>query len=267
MNTASSPYPVEPLPLTPHTINILLTGSDTRPGFPGVRTDTIMILSLNQDRNTASVLSIPRDLYVHIPGFWMGRINTAEGLGDTQLLAETIQYNLGVTTHYYIKVDFSGFINIIDALGGIDLENDRSIHDTCDMKNVEFPAGSIHLDGENALCYARVRKTSSDFDRVQRQQHILAAAFRKTTSLHSLTKIPDLYQAMSQYVETDIDVNTVLSLLSLAANLAGNPDQVRFFSISSDSVTGHTVPETGASVLLPEYEAVRQILYEVFDSG
>lgn len=72
---------------------------------------------------------------------------------------------------------------------------------------------------------------------------------------------------MSQYVETDIDVNTVLSLLSLAANLAGNPDQVRFFSISSDSVTGHTVPETGASVLLPEYEAVRQILYEVFDSG
>ncbi|MBN1265108.1 MAG: LCP family protein [Anaerolineales bacterium] len=259
--------PMELLPLSPHTVNLLLTGSDTRQGFPGVRTDTIMIISFNMDQGTASVLSIPRDLYVYLPDHWMARINTAEGLGGTQLLAETIQYNLGIVTHYYAKIDFNGFISVINLLGGVDLENNRLIIDTCDLQTVNYPAGSLHLDGQSALCYARVRKASSDFDRIQRQQQIIAAAFRKAISLHSLTSIPELYETYHQYVNTDLELNTLFSLLPLAVRLARQPDQIRFFSISRDAVSGYTVPETGASVLLPEDEAIRQILEEAFLPG
>lgn len=124
-----APTPGVPIPtaaptiaVPPRTTNILLLGNDdAEMGGGVVRTDSIIVVSINRDRNTASLISIPRDLYVYIPNWTMNRINTAAPYGGVSRLKETILYNFGIPIHYHARVDFDVFKQIIDTLGGIEI--------------------------------------------------------------------------------------------------------------------------------------------------
>src|SRR3990172_5789822 len=130
------PGPVEPsaieiprempvIPFSERVVNVVLLGSDARPTGGGHRTDTMMIVSMDPDLGTVTLISIPRDLYVYIPGWRVDRINVADGRGGPDLVREVILYNLGIPVDFWVRMNFGGFRSLIDSLGGVDVEIGR----------------------------------------------------------------------------------------------------------------------------------------------
>lgn len=122
------------------------------------------------------------------------------------------------------------------------------------------------MDGFTALCYVRMRKTTGDFDRLRRQQEAILAIFNKILTLEGLARVPDLYAQFRSYVETDITVEDTLRLLPLAMKLAAEPDRIHGYSIDPTMASQWRVPYSGASVLLPDWEAIEPMLLEIFES-
>lgn len=236
------PTPVATFAVPNDVTNILLIGVD-RPLEEGPsRSDTMIIVSVNYSAPTASIISLPRDLFVYIPGGTMSRLNTAVSRGDTidypgggaALLKQTILYNFGVPIHYYAKVDFDGFKTVVDAIGGVDIavscrledwrliEPDMDIHDPDSYERFTLEPGIHNMDGDFALWYARSRVTTSDFDRGRRQQQLLRAMLNKGVDLGLVTQVPTLYTALRDSVETDMDIGRMLRLASLAPQIRQN---------------------------------------------
>lgn len=254
-----------PMPLIPTeegTINVLILGSDTRPGFYGSRTDTMMIVSLDTKNSKVKMVSIPRDLYVYIPGWRVNRINTADQHGGPRLVAQTILYNLGIEIHHWARVSFDGFISAIDSLGGIEIEVPSTLVDECDEVMVSFPAGSNHMDGYTALCYARVRKASSDFARTKRQQEVIKAVFSKVLSIGGIARVPDLYGQFGDMVDSDMELGDILPLIPLAATVASDRSKIEGYTIDLSMVSNYRT-STGAAVLLPQPEALHDSLVSI----
>ncbi|MEJ2149352.1 MAG: LCP family protein [Chloroflexota bacterium] len=252
------PTPVDPIDVPDGVINIMLLGSDKRPDDAGYRTDTIIIVSINQREGTVNMLSLPRDLFVYIPGNTMARINTADLVGRAVgwpgggpgMLKETLLYNFGITIHHYARVDFSGFQEIVDTLGGIEVPVDCAI--------LTMPVGMQTLDGYLALWYARQRTGSSDFDRARRQQQVLRAIFSQSRNLGltDVLQVPQLWREYSDLVETDMGLGNMLQLAPLAADL--DSSDIQSYILTPDVLTGWQAP--GANVFLPNPGAVEQIV-------
>lgn len=258
------PSPMPQIPLSKGTVNIIVLGSDTRPGFGGSRTDIIMIISLDTENDRVKMISVPRDLYVYIPGWKVNRINTADQFGGPEVVSMTILYNLGLEVHHWVRVSFDGFITLVNTLGGIDVDIPQTIVDECDEVMVRFPAGMNHMDGYTALCYARVRKASDDFARTKRQQQVVKAVFDKILSLGGITKVPQLYSQFRDLVESDMDLLDVLPLVPLATRIATDTSSVEGYTIDRTMVTSWRVPSSGAYVLLPNREAIQANLNAIF---
>ena len=264
-STVEIPSPMPLIPVPDGTINILVLGSDTRPGFYGSRTDTVMIISLDTENNRVRMISIPRDLYVYIPGWKVNRINTADQHGGPEAVALTILYNLGIEIHHWARISFNGFISAINTLGGIDIDVPQTIVDECDEEMVRFPAGMNHMDGYTALCYARVRKASSDFARTQRQQQVIKAVFNKVLSVGGITKVPQLYGQFGDLVDSDMELGDILPLVPLAATVAGDTSKIEGFTIDLSMVSPFRTP-TGAAVLLPNRDVLHSSLVSIFSN-
>ncbi|MCK6577989.1 MAG: LCP family protein [Anaerolineae bacterium] len=289
--SSDSPYVIEypdeippPMPMADEGIydilNILLLGSDTENPRNAGRTDVLLIASINRTTNTVSFLSLPRDLYVYIPGERVYRINSAYGFGQrrdgggAELISETIRYNLGIEIDYYARVDFGEFRTIIDALGGVDITVDCLIEDwklkdpDADPSVEEnweiftLPVGLYHMDGELALWYARSRRTTSDFDRGRRHQALLRAIWRRVRELGLIQQAAELWAQVSSIVETDIDVQDVIGLLPLAASL-DNYHLRSFVFRQNQEVTGWVSPE-GSSVLVPNRELIASLIEALY---
>lgn len=268
-------------------VNVLLLGTDadlSNDNF--MRTDTMIIVSINRQTGTVSMLSLPRDLYVYIPtpSGMMQRINVVYAVGENigytdggfGLLRQTLWYNLGLNIHYYAKVDFSGFTQIIDTLDGINIAVDCAYQDyqligaelpdgvieVGDQGLRTLPVGYYRMSGAQALWYARTRRTSSDFDRGRRQQQILRSIWREGMSQVSLTNAPQLWNQLMQAVETDMGLEDFVSLMPLALNL--DVRNIRDFTLVR---TYHTTPwqtPDGDFVQLPVYETMRPLLEEFY---
>ena len=162
-----------------HIVNILLVGQDTRNG-ERERSDTMMLITVNDEKNTITVTSFMRDMYVKIPGFYKHKINTAYMLGGMDLLNETLYQNFGIVVDGNVEVSFGQFTDIINYLGGIDIE---LTDDEASFVNKAMGAGATpiyggmnHLNGDRALAYARYRdKATGDFGRTERQRKTLNA--------------------------------------------------------------------------------------------
>lgn len=238
-------------------VNILLLGSDQRPYDGGFRTDTIMLLTINPQQSTVRITSFPRDLYVYIPGWSMDRINTAMARNGFDGLAQTFEYNFGVRPNRYVLINFSAFQQLIDSIGGIDVYVASSLTDHRDgYGQYTVPAGITHMDGETALWYVRSRYTSSDFDRTRRQQEVLQALFLRLISLNALQRAPELFEIYRQNVSTNLQLEDITPLLSVAGQIT-DPQKVDRHVIGPQHVTRWIVPESGADVLLPNREAIR----------
>lgn len=272
----------EPLPdwQKKERVNILLLGIDEREGQRGPwRTDTMIVLTIDPESKTAGMLSIPRDLWVRIPGYEENRINTAHYIGDLKkfpgggpaLAIKTVQYNLGIPIHYYIRVNFSGFIKAIDTIGGIEVYVEKEIYDptypdsTYGYEPLYIPAGLQLMNGELALKYARTRHGGSDFDRLRRQQQIIMAVRDKVLHFdllpQLLPKLPELLQAASDAVQTDLQPDEILNLVQLASQI---DDQHIKTAIIDSSMTIPTTTPNGAQVLIPIPEEIRAVVDEIF---
>lgn len=257
-------------------LNILLIGSDIRQGSIDYRTDTMIIVSVNRTTGTVNMLSLPRDLWVFIPRYGNERINTAALWGDlyrypgggVASLIETIRYNLGIHIDRYAAINFEGFRQIVDTLGGIDVPVDCPVTDyrlkdgtnpnvLANYKLYTLPIGYHHMDGSLALWFARSRSRSSDFDRNRRQQVVLRAIWSKIKENGMANQIAALWEDVTKIVKTDLTVGDVLSLLPIALNIDGT--KLHSFFLGPNQVSSWQTPQ-GASVLLPHKEAVRKVM-------
>ncbi len=258
--------PIPPLQMGENVVNIMVLGSDERPYAYGHRTDTMMLVSLDLESGTATLLSFPRDLYIFIPGWRVDRINVADAYGGPERVAQTILYNFGIEVDHTVMINFYGFTQVVDSLGGIDVKVEAYLQDECGRRYWTYSPGTYHMDGFTALCYVRMRKTSGDFDRLRRQQETLLAIFNKMLTLEGLSRVPDLYAQFRSYVETDLTVEDTLRLLPLAMKLAAESDRIHRYTIDPTMGSLWRVPYSGASVILPNWEAIEPMLYEIFES-
>ncbi|MCI0580244.1 MAG: LCP family protein [Chloroflexi bacterium] len=263
-------------------VNILVMGIDRRPGEPFIsRTDTMMLMSINPEAKTASILSIPRDLYVVIPGRGRDRINTAfvygsagnNPAGGALLAMQTVEYNLGVPIHHYVMVDFGAVIQGIDTIGGIDVYVPYDINDPTfpDMDYgfdpLYIPAGQQHFDGALALRYARTRHQDNDFYRARRQQQVVLAVRDKVLSLgitELVRQAPFLYQQLGEGVRTDLSLEEIIRLAVTAAEIPN--ESIRNEVLDQNYVTGYRT-EGGASVLVLVNESAAPLIQELFYSN
>ena len=239
-------------------VNIILLGSDKREDDATWRTDTMIVVSVDTDRKVVRLLSIPRDLWVNIPGQGNDRINTADMWGELaqagtgpDLVKQTIQENLGIPIDYYVRADFDGFVEIIDAIGGVEVDVE------CPLTDIELEPGIQHMDGELALLYARSRITTNDFDRSRRQRKLLMALWGKAKSTDIITKIPALWSAMAGTFDTDMPLSQVLSLGYIGVQL--KPNYIFSQSIGPWQVQNWTTSE-GYEVLLPLDNEIQDLL-------
>ncbi len=263
------PTPVTPIPSPVPTFeapdnvtNILLLGQDMEVETGDVRTDTMIIVSINRETKTASMVSLPRDLYVYLPNHTMNRLNTAVKRGGVELLEQTILYNFGIPIHYYALVNFDGFKEIIDSMGGVNINVSCRLEDwrlkspeldIYDEDNYEWftlEPGVYDMDGDTALWYARSRLTSSDFYRGWRQQQLLRAILNQGIDLGMITEAPTLWGVYKDRVETDLDIGRILQLAAMATAVKENGVQHLYLARGTYNWTA----ETGAQLLLPRWE-------------
>lgn len=242
----------------------MLLGSDFRPQS-GYRTDINILVILDRRSGKASLVSFPRDLWVTIPEQGEGRINTAMQLGGFQLFAQTMQANFGVYPEQYAMIDMEGFLTVIDALGGIDVETDTYTSDACDPSLdpdgwCEVGPGTISMNSQLALWYVRARYNSSDFDRMRRTQEVISAVVDRLISPAGVLQTPRLLEIYDSEVETNVTPTEAISLMRWGLSTSSN-DNLRRFTIGPNEVTSWTTPG-GAAVLLPNHAAIQSVLKE-----
>jgi LCP family protein required for cell wall assembly len=235
-------------------------------------TDAIQYAIIYPKIPSVALLSIPRDLYVYIPQFKMNRVNVAHMYGEVYgfdgggfgLLNQTLLYNLGITADYYAKVNFQGLKDIVDTLGGIDIPVYCHLQDywpypdeNGEYQIMALEPGIQHMDGRLALWYSRTRKTTSVFDREERQQQVLEGIWRKAREGGLLDKIPTLYDQYGEMVQTDLGWGHILSLGLIAAQI--EPSQVSLYSIGRAEVKPYTTA-SGGFVFLPNWEEMSPVI-------
>ena len=247
-------------------INILLLGSDWRPSS-GYRTDVILLVSIFTKEQKVNLISFARDLFIDIPGFGQERINTTQAKGGFALTNASFEYNFGIHLDHYLLTNFGGFQAIVDTLGGIDINAANNLYDRCDLpyshgSYCSVGPGAYHLDGSLALWYVRSRYSTSDFDRLRRAQEILEGLFNKLMTWDAISRAPELYDLFISNVETDLALNNILPLLTLASKIALEPSRVQQFSIDDTLATPSTDPNTGGYIVLPDYNAIWQVIQQ-----
>lgn len=249
-------------------VNILLLGSDQRPNDYGFRTDTILLVTLSPSLGTVSITTFPRDLYIYIPGYTVQRINTAFAVGDFATLALTFEYNLGVRPDHYVIINFWSFKEVVDSLGGIDVNVAVDFSDQRDGYGDEpyfVPAGVVHMDGDTALWYVRSRKTTSDFDRGRRQKEVIQAAYSKLMSLNAIARAPELYEIYRQNVVTDLTLEDITPLLPLAMQLT-DMSRIHGYAIGPNEVYDYMNLSSSAVLCPRSSEALLGVMRQALNS-
>lgn len=265
-------------------VTVLLIGLDFRDweaeiGAP--RSDTMMLLTIDPLTKTAGVLSVPRDLWVNIPGFGYNRINGAYSFGEGYklpgggpgLAMKTVENFLGVNIDYYAQVDFTTFEQMIDTIGGVCLDVPEQIKvGRTYMHSVTLEPGYQCLDGKVTLGYARARYTDGgDVDRATRQQQVIQAimdnVFDPAKFPSLVASAPELYSELSAGINTDMSLNDALRLAVLAKDLT--KDDIKWGVIDYTMANIGTVNINGesASIMRPYPDAIRELVDTIFGSG
>lgn len=224
----------------------LVMGLDTREENADQRSDIMMLARVDEAAGTVRTLSIPRDLWVDIPGHGQHKINAAYQIGlanspdlDWQdgaaLTIETIAHNFGIEVDGTALTDMNRFPDIIDAVGGIEVDNPYELVDP-DWPEVNFPAGIIRLNGDQALVFTRSRNIDGDGGRVMRQHLVLEALMDRLQQPGMLARIPALVESLAGSVSTDIGLGIQAQLIAMFPNLSG--EDLAFTNIDSELSAG-----------------------------
>jgi LCP family protein required for cell wall assembly len=255
-------------------LNLLVAGVDERSGLtphqqqelhvghvPSTNSDTMMLVHVAGDRSRVTVISLPRDSWVDLPGHGMNKINAAFGLGGPRLMVATVQRATGLTVNDFIEVNFLGFIKVIDALGGVSVCLPYAVNDS--YSGLRLSAGAHHVNGITALKYARDRHSFalSDLSRIQNQQSLLSSLLREAIGSGTLAD-PLRLSRFLQAVLAAVKVNQGLNVTSLADQLRGiSAGDVRFLTVPLAS-TNYLTPG-GQSAVLWDRTAARQLFSQL----
>ena len=236
---------------------VMIMGVDERADDVG-RSDTLMVATLDPDKNQAALLSVPRDTRVKIKGHGFDKINAAYAYGGRKLTQETIESLLNTHIDHYIKINVHGFTKIIDALGGIDIDVEKRMYyeDPWDDDGglyIDLQPGMQHMDGKTAITYVRYRDEEGDIGRIKRQQNFMKAVMDKLVSPTIIPKLPAIVSAVSDSVETDMSVSEILSFLGTLQDAKDN-------GLKSEMLPGKPVYIEGISYWVPDISKTRQIL-------
>jgi LCP family protein required for cell wall assembly len=259
----------------PSPTNILIVGIDRRPDEGNaVRTDSLLLVHADPSGPHLVMLSIPRDLWVSIPGWGESRINSAHVYAEMETpgsgparAAQTVSENFGVPVHGSLRLDFEAFRDVVDAAGGIDVEVPKPVVDNAyptenyGTMRIEIPAGWQHMDGETALQYARSRHGSNDFDRAARQQQIVLALAKKLAKPNGWLMVPRVYRAFHSAVDTDLSLRDVVRLI-LTWKLAD--DGAMETIVIDGTMTTPFRTAQGAAVLLPRWDLIQPLVRATF---
>jgi len=242
--------PVRPVSGEP--LNVLLLGSDRRPGEGWqTRSDAIVVVRLDPARQRIALLSLPRDLVVNIPGYGYARINAATVYGESdpyagggmELARATVSALLGLPIHHVVRADFNAFITAIDAIGGVDVVVEQELYDpaypTMDYGYMvaHFLPGPYHMDGETALIYSRMRHMDSNYARNRRQQQVLVAAFqrvREQNLIDQVETLANLTTALRDHIQTDLSLEQMIGLAWAFRDVA--PEMVERYALDENLV-------------------------------
>lgn len=199
--------------------NILLIGTDGRSAEDSARSDTMIIISMNSKTNEISLISLMRDCYVEIPNYGYNKLNASYAFGGAELLMDTIEHNFGISIEDYVSVNFISFANVVDSVGGIDLEvSDAEAQEINTILQAEVneimgdnklddllkSGGKLHLNGKQALSYARIRYIgNADFERTERQRKVIGLVMDKVKSFNPAT-LPRLATSVLPDVKTNM---------------------------------------------------------------
>jgi LCP family protein required for cell wall assembly len=245
-------------------VNIMLLGVDAQTADDQPpRSDTAIVVQVDPVDKSVSMMSIPRDLIVWIPGvgddkfnaaFPIGELNEGDDVeagqipgGGPTLVAQTIGANFNIQIHYYVTIDFDGFERVVDTVGGVIVDVDNQLTDnqypTRDLRltRVYFPSGLQKLDGKAALEYVRTRHADSDFGRAERQQQVLLAIREQATALDLFTNAESLLREMEDMVRTDLNFNHMLALANLGRQV--NEQDIARLNLWSEGLLSEHLPE------------------------
>ena len=239
------------------TLNVLVLGVDRRPSAAegsSTRSDTIMLVQITPGTGRVELLSVPRDLYVEVEPGHQDRINTAYTYGGIDQARAVMEGLTGVQIDSYVIVDFEGFEEIIDAIGGVKVDVGHGVF----PEKRHMGEGIQRLGGRKALFYARYRGTPrADLDRIEHQQRLLAALRKKALRWNTVTKLPQIVKVANENVDTDFGILQVIPL-ARALVLHGREGQM-----TSAELKGRpTYLPDGAQVLMPNDEANERILQD-----
>lgn len=237
--------------------NIVVMGVDERDSDQG-RSDTLMVVMLDPKTEQVTVLSIPRDTRVRIPGKGWDKINHAFAFGGHKLTQETVEDFLGVRIHHYVVIDFKGFKSIVDAVDGIDIDVEKRMYyeDPYDNLVIDLQPGMQHLTGEQAIHYVRYRDEEGDIGRVKRQQKFIKALYDKVTSPSNIKNMPQLLKVVSGMVKTDMYTSNI-------ASIAGTMKKALAQGLNTQSIPGEPEYIDGISYWIPDIEKVRAEIAQI----
>ena len=244
------------------TENYLVMGTDHRSANDAWRTDSIMVVGVDRELRRAAVLSIPRDLYLEVPNYGYARINQVDYIGEKilrtegggpALMSEVLSRTLGISTQHWVRVEMTGFRDVVNAVGGVTIRLDCPFYEpifnltTNSWEYFTLPAGEVYLDGDAAYWYVRLRLRESDIGRSERQRQFLWALREQAVATNLLPRLPQLWNAFQSTFSTDLSLIEMVNLVRFGVSL--EPGNVRSGGITLRDLQSY-VTERGAAVLI-----------------
>ena len=248
-------------------INIMLIGQDRRPGEERARSDSMILVTINEEKNTIQLTSFMRDLYVQIPGYMDNRLNAAYRYGGTSLMNETFKVNFGLEIDGNVMVDFDEFTEIIEILGGVTLEISSAEAKYMNSRSDnQFKAGVNYMNAEDALTFTRMRYAAGgDYGRTDRQRRVLIAianSFRDA----DLVTIFNVIDQVLPHIVTNLTDAQIIEYATKGLSILGSGGSMDTLRIPQDDAH-YNANIRGMAVLVPNLEACREDLREfIYDN-
>ena len=241
----SPPAPKEP-------INFLVMGVDATEEDPKGRSDTLILVHVDQENKKATMVSIPRDFRVEIPDEGMDKINHSYNYGGPALTIKTVEQYTGLPIHHYVVVNYQGFTQLVNAIGGVEVDVKEDMFD--DELGAPIYAGKQRLNGDQALFYVRFRNApTGDFTRIADQQNFARALIDESARIQNAFRIPALINILSNNIETDMSIKEMLEYANAARSFKQD-------GLTTVMLPGYPDMIDGVSYVIPEQSKVDQIL-------
>ena len=241
--------------------NIVVMGCDTRKDDAG-RSDTLFVVMLDKSKKNAALLSVPRDTRVKIKGHGWDKINAAFAYGGHKLTQETVQEFLGIKLHNYVVVDFQGFKDLVDVIGGVDINVEKRMYyyDPYDGFEIDLRPGIQHMDGKTAMQYVRYRDEDGDIGRIRRQQKFIMALYKQIASKNIITKMPGVSKQIMSMIKTNLSLKEMVELGKVMH------DMLEKDGLKMAMVPGSPEYIDGVSYWIPDIAKMRRQMVEMQDA-